>query len=79
MHELRSQGYLVVRAAGSHSAFDLVAIKITGPTAENPDYDRGEIRLIQCKSGEHSTQEKEKAMEEINQYTGIYLVIAEVR
>jgi Holliday junction resolvase len=37
MHELEKEGYLVIRAAGSHGAFDLVALG------------RNRVRLIQCK------------------------------
>lgn len=37
---LEAQGYLVIRAAGSHGPFDLAAFRVDG------------CRLIQCKSNE---------------------------
>ncbi len=43
---LRGEGWLVVRAAGSHGACDLVALRSNGEGG-------CEVRLVQCKVGPH--------------------------
>jgi len=55
-------GYFVIRSAGSHSLFDLVAFPITK---------RGSIAFIQVKSGRHSpTIESNKKIRQI--YEALY-------
>lgn len=64
---------IVVRAAGSHSPFDLIAI-----TPPLPNVGPGIIELIQCKSGESEESEGKKAMQDIKQFAGTYIVTVKV-
>ena len=61
--KFEKRGYYVVRSAGSHGVFDLIAIK------------KGEVLGIQCKLGNVSKDEIKK-MKEIGEKYGIIPVIA---
>lgn len=56
---------IVMRTAGSHGPFDLIAI--------NPE--KGFMLLIQCKSSEY---EKKKARQELKNFGGDYTVMVAV-
>ncbi len=70
--EYRKKGYLVIRSAGSKSAFDLVAIK-----RDQYEWREGhgsEVLLIQCKTGKSAEREKAKLQSLKNLYEGLYAV-----
>lgn len=67
--KLRKEGWVVIRAAGSHGLFDLIAIK---PPPE------GEMFLIQAKSGASAERERARALKDIETFTGTYQVKAVV-
>ena len=71
--KLEKEGWTVLRTAGSHGPFDLVAIK-----RPRWSLDEGQMRLIQCKSGKSQERESKKALEGIRLYGGQYEVEVEV-
>ena len=88
--KLEKEGWLVIRSAGSHSLFDLIAIKprtIVPKTDFLPEVDdcyltatHSEIKLIQCKVGD-SQKEAIKTVEKTGikeKYEGLYSVSVEV-
>jgi predicted RNA binding protein YcfA (HicA-like mRNA interferase family) len=75
---LRAQGWTVLRTAGSHGPFDLIAIK--EPTLSQFDQATvfpGYIMLIQVKGGKSAKREQIKALKEIKHFSGTYLVKVE--
>jgi Holliday junction resolvase len=69
--KLEKEGWgIVLRTAGSHGPFDLIAIRKSAGV--------GWIRLIQVKSGKSRKRESRKALKEIEKFTGSYSVTAEV-
>ncbi len=79
MKEWREKGWTVVRSAGSHGLFDVIAIS-PPPKTFPGDGTLGQIRLIQCKSG----KSKEAALSKVRntgievQYGGVYRVMVEL-
>lgn len=75
-------GWTVLRTAGSHGEFDLIAIKKgTGKTLFTPfglDIDRSNIVLIQAKSGKSAERERKKLEPLKDKYEGIYSVRVEL-
>ena len=82
-NKLRKQGWLVIRSAGSHSIFDLVAIKDSAWLFNNetgPVGGEGEILLIQVKSGRSKERAIKKVLDsDIERYTGLYNVTVKVQ
>ena len=62
---------VVVRSAGSHSPFDLIAVKRPQVGAA------GQLLLVQCKPND-SPYERNKAWEEVKAYGGAYHVAVQV-
>lgn len=70
--KLLEEGWdIVIRSAGSHSSFDLVAIKAPQFGTE------GQMMLIQCKPN-GAVYERNKAWEEIKRFAGYYRVVSSV-
>ena len=78
---MEKEGWLVIRSAGSHSLFDLIAIRL------NPkhcnwrlcDLSKHDIKLIQCKSGRSKLRMvKDVLKTDIKKWEGIYSVSVEV-
>ena len=62
---LRKQGFdIVQRTAGSHSPFDIIAIRFSDM----------KIKLVQCKLGKFSENEKKKLYSENTKLNGKYEV-----
>ena len=87
--KLEKEGWLVIRSAGSHSLFDLIAIKprtIVPKTDFLPEVDdcyltatHSEIKLIQCKSGASKLRMvKDVLKTDIKRFEGLYSVSVEV-
>lgn len=72
MKKYQKEGFTVIRSAGSHSVFDLIAI--------NAEYREGlgqkQIYLIQCKTGRSKKREIRKLQEsrELEKFDGVYFV-----
>jgi len=78
MKKLREEGFqIVARSAGSHSPVDVWAVKRPSH-ADLVNVPVGEIRLVQVKSGKSAKREQKKALEDIREYAGIYVVTVEV-
>ncbi len=78
-HAKERDGFVVIRASGSHGLFDLVAIRAPGKRGTNSDHEgRGDglIQLIQCKSGKSQERELKKLRDSgiIEIYGGMYKV-----
>lgn len=69
MAKLKREGWIVLRTAGSHGPFDLVAI--SPPSDAAP---QGIIQLIQVKGGENAERERRKALSETAKFAGDYRV-----
>lgn len=68
MAKLRAIGYdIVIRAAGSHTPIDIIAINSTNKI----------MKLVQCKKGMNEKQ-KEKILKEISFLNGNYNVLTNV-
>lgn len=80
--KLRKDGWLVIRSAGSHSEFDLVAIKHEQKQNPLPPFIityNNEIKLIQCKSGKSKLRMvKDVLKSDIKRFEGLYQVSVEV-
>ena len=88
--KLEKEGWLVIRSAGSHSLFDLIAIKAMGiEPRRNEEENRsqiywyegkgGEIKLIQAKSGKSKLRMvKDVLKTDIKKWEGLYSVRVEV-
>lgn len=76
MHKLKAEGWTVTRSAGSHSVFDLVAIKDPHSFNDGPEM-MGEIKLIQCKAGKSAKREIAKLGSLKDKYTGCYYIDVE--
>jgi Holliday junction resolvase-like predicted endonuclease len=85
--QLEREGWTVLRTAGSHGLFDLIAINPPGHSIVRmaPDAigvrmrNEGDIKLIQCKTGKTKKRmisEVEKT--NIGRYEGLYSVSVEV-
>ena len=77
--KLREEGWTVLRTAGSHGEFDLIAIKTADYLTSKGAVPMGLMRLVQCKSG----RSQERAIKEvlrtgIKRYEGLYSVAVEV-
>ena len=70
VNQLRKDGFLAFRSAGSHSPIDVIGIHAV----------KKEIRLIQCKAGKSKSAEynAHKAFKENIHLAGTYKVIFEV-
>jgi Holliday junction resolvase len=64
VNKAREAGYLAFRSAGSHSPIDVF---ILNPTAHH-------IYLIQSKSSKMPESQKQKILEELKKYQGLYEV-----
>jgi hypothetical protein len=78
--KLRGEGWTVLRMAGSHGVFDLVALKLDHlPLCEGWNIKLGDIRLIQCKSGKSKERMiKDVLKSDIKRFEGLYSVSVEV-
>lgn len=83
--KLEKEGWIVLRMAGSHGSFDLVAIDtrlvwhyLPGPPNSYNEILAPSIRLIQVKSGKSRRSASKKALKEIEKFAGVYSVTAEV-
>ena len=76
--KLRDEGWTVLRMAGSHGEFDLVAIKYV--ELKKPfESKAGHIKLIQVKSGKSKEREIKKVLDSgIERFEGLYSVSVEV-
>ena len=71
--KLLAEGWeVVVRSAGSHSQFDLIAFR--PPRLEHDGIKNGEILLVQCKVGKGAERERKRALEEMLRFEGQYSV-----
>jgi hypothetical protein len=81
MAKLKKDGWTVLRTAGSHGPFDLIAIKDSVYLFNNEAGaigGEGEMRLIQVKSGKSAKREMRKALGDIERFTGLYNVVVQV-
>ena len=75
--ELEKDGWLVIRAAGSHGLFDLVAIK---QPSNYISHKNGQILLIQCKTGKSYAKWLNEYLHwSGHNYKGEYVVATEIR
>lgn len=75
--KLLEEGFeVVVRSAGSHSMFDLVAFR--APSMQSEGMKPGEIVVVQCKVGQKAEGERRKAREEMLRFEGVYSVAIRV-
>ena len=75
MRKLREEGFYAIRSAGSHGYFDIIGIKPPQSTVE-----KGQIRVIQCKTGKSKKHAIDKVVMSklAEQYDGLYQVKVEV-
>lgn len=73
--KLLEEGFeVVVRSAGSHSMFDLVAFR--PPSMQSDGMRPGEIVVVQCKVGQKAEGERASALAEMKRFEGVYSVAA---
>ena len=75
--KLEKEGWTVLRTAGSHGLFDIIAI--AAPTFDMRRLDTGRIKLIQAKSGKSKLRMvKDVLKTDIKKWEGFYSVSVEV-